>query len=364
MAKAAAKKHIDHSYTSEIVCPHCGYKFSDSWEVESNEVECGECEKKFEVERHDERTYSTCEIPPEKKPPAPYDLSEPVVLPSGRTGAVTARDSEVHAKEEPRREEGDVELLRAVLAHFVVRGFVLRQEPHTRKHYPTIANFHWEGHRGDLWVKIGGYFGADAKFFFREDGRYYSNVLEERMPTAMKLECLAEMTRLVRLFRSFGYKFEGDPEPRVLALAVRDAALGREAQPKDALSWFRKHWGPRRDSVDERGFMALSPQHPRLDRDGVGIEIGATRYFYDWSGRLRMGVVYAPAPNNQWLLGHGENFWEIQPKKLFADPEGAPRRFVARQGERLRSELEKSLRNNNYQRVRVLAGLLERRAAP
>ena len=64
---------IDHEYTKEIVCPYCGYKFSDSWEINSNEediglVECGECEKEFYASRiitvdysTEKARYGTCE---------------------------------------------------------------------------------------------------------------------------------------------------------------------------------------------------------------------------------------------------------------------------------------------------------------
>jgi len=46
---------IDHKFTNEIVCPYCGYEFSDSWEYldpsndshdgEEIDVECLECGK-------------------------------------------------------------------------------------------------------------------------------------------------------------------------------------------------------------------------------------------------------------------------------------------------------------------------------
>ena len=47
-------KEIDCSYTDEIVCPHCGYTFQNSWEIadpldasSEHEIECEECEKEF-----------------------------------------------------------------------------------------------------------------------------------------------------------------------------------------------------------------------------------------------------------------------------------------------------------------------------
>lgn len=49
----------DTSYTDEITCPHCGCKFSDSWECDDGEHECGDCERTFDVVRNVEVTYST-----------------------------------------------------------------------------------------------------------------------------------------------------------------------------------------------------------------------------------------------------------------------------------------------------------------
>ncbi len=54
----------DHSYTDEIVCPHCGHEFTDSWELNGGgegdwEDECRECGKKIFVSRHVVVKYST-----------------------------------------------------------------------------------------------------------------------------------------------------------------------------------------------------------------------------------------------------------------------------------------------------------------
>ena len=42
---------FDHEFTNEIVCPYCGYEFTDSWEFndtrDEQHVECCECGKEF-----------------------------------------------------------------------------------------------------------------------------------------------------------------------------------------------------------------------------------------------------------------------------------------------------------------------------
>ena len=59
------EKEIDHEYTSEIVCPYCGYEHSDSWEWEQDELEpsedyeCKDCGRTFIAERNVTVRYST-----------------------------------------------------------------------------------------------------------------------------------------------------------------------------------------------------------------------------------------------------------------------------------------------------------------
>jgi hypothetical protein len=51
---------IEHEYTDEIVCPHCGYEHLDSWEYsDEGETECGDCCKPFSFCRNVAISYST-----------------------------------------------------------------------------------------------------------------------------------------------------------------------------------------------------------------------------------------------------------------------------------------------------------------
>lgn len=54
-------KYFDHNATNEVICPYCGYEFSDSWEFkeEWGELKCDECNKTFKYERFTEATYFT-----------------------------------------------------------------------------------------------------------------------------------------------------------------------------------------------------------------------------------------------------------------------------------------------------------------
>lgn len=60
----AVVDEVDHTHTDEVVCPHCGYEFSDSWELNRGregdwEDECRECGKPILITRYVEIKYST-----------------------------------------------------------------------------------------------------------------------------------------------------------------------------------------------------------------------------------------------------------------------------------------------------------------
>lgn len=56
------RKPIDTKYESEAICPWCGYRHSDSWEMSEGEHECHDCERRFELSKCVEVTYSTSKV--------------------------------------------------------------------------------------------------------------------------------------------------------------------------------------------------------------------------------------------------------------------------------------------------------------
>lgn len=51
---------FDHEYTSEIVCPHCGY--TSEWDPDNNEIfeeDCPSCEREYRVAVHHSVDFST-----------------------------------------------------------------------------------------------------------------------------------------------------------------------------------------------------------------------------------------------------------------------------------------------------------------
>lgn len=52
------------SYESDLICPYCGYKEIDSWEVSGDDGEntCGRCDSEYSYTRDVEVTYTTTPI--------------------------------------------------------------------------------------------------------------------------------------------------------------------------------------------------------------------------------------------------------------------------------------------------------------
>jgi hypothetical protein len=58
---------IDHEWTRDPVCPHCGHKVRDAWELgfggsaegTEEDFECGNCEGIFDIERTITVSYTT-----------------------------------------------------------------------------------------------------------------------------------------------------------------------------------------------------------------------------------------------------------------------------------------------------------------
>jgi len=59
------QESFDTLYTHDPVCPFCGHKVRDVWEINfgsaegETEIDCGECEKTFIVSRHVTVDYCT-----------------------------------------------------------------------------------------------------------------------------------------------------------------------------------------------------------------------------------------------------------------------------------------------------------------
>lgn len=67
-------------FEDNIICPYCDYEFSESWEYnecDSEEVECHNCSKKFNLSVNISVTYSTKKIDcDDSEPPEEHEWGE------------------------------------------------------------------------------------------------------------------------------------------------------------------------------------------------------------------------------------------------------------------------------------------------
>jgi uncharacterized Zn-finger protein len=54
-------KKIKYTGPDEIVCPYCGYEYSDSWEFDGDDssIDCEQCGKEFDYSRIVDICYTT-----------------------------------------------------------------------------------------------------------------------------------------------------------------------------------------------------------------------------------------------------------------------------------------------------------------
>ncbi len=63
------EKEIDSEYTSNVICPYCGYEDDESysylnekWEDDDIEIQCLDCHKEFSMSFQKDVTYSTFKV--------------------------------------------------------------------------------------------------------------------------------------------------------------------------------------------------------------------------------------------------------------------------------------------------------------
>lgn len=286
-----------------------------------------------------------------------------------RTGRITIHSTTVSAWEEHYVDDTMRSSLAALIVFLRKRGFTAQMDPNTVKNYPSIARGHWLVCKGDLQASIklcGRHLSAE---FFQEinvsnpNGGRYDFDKFHRMPRTMQLMCIVEVTAIVRKLESIGYTFQrknGD----VVALdmlGVRDAM--NPPNRRGTLEEFNDRWNFPGDwkrggrfECDETGWPTAKAIGTHKDKNGVVIRNGDVRYLYR-HGNLMRGVVRTNM-NGMWTVG---DFACVGSSDLFlCDPTTMARRHVPGQPGRLRRELEKALKRNDYRRVGALSRVLDR----
>lgn len=302
-----------------------------------------------------------------------------------REGEIRIHDTTIGVWEEhynPVVYAGMTKVMLRAVEHLRARGWTMQPDARVAKQYPSLKPDHWEGKHGDLEIKIalhGRH--LELKFFqdvVRENpngGQYGFQQLERmaKVSPALRLQCLAEMWRVVRLCEDIGYVLtekNGFGEKTIGAatpLLVRDLAEleGARGTP---LEIFNRSWGSDRFERDQTGWPSrkeISSCWGQHDRDGKQITQGVTKYMRGRDGRIVRGQVFGGINGNWQLVSNGRTIAWAHCARDFFDcerPDIEPRR-VHDQKKRLREELDKALKADNFSRVAVLGAKLAREAA-
>lgn len=296
-----------------------------------------------------------------------------------RQGYLHIHDTLVQVWEDEVDSDGLFQVFRRALARMRKRGWELQRDPEVEKRYPSIARTHWVGRKGDLEVELEtagrclkvGFF-QNVSFENPNGGRYDFQKLK-RMAAAsrsMRLQCLAEMHVLARfLHETWGYPLKvrdgfGHRPVEITPLVVRDIAEDRRDGPP--LEIFNRDWGSDRFERDETGWPSqkeISTCWSRHDRHGKLITQGVTKYIRDRGGRLARGQVFGGINGNWWFVSNGSVIEHVHAAECFdcEDPEIFDRRSKnAVHLLRLREELAKATKAEDYRRVATLGAVLAR----
>jgi len=283
-------------------------------------------------------------------------------------GTIRIHDTTLSVWDEHVDKDRTMRMLRAVVERLRTRGFKIGTDPHTKKHHPILARWHYRGRRGDLEVRAEGA-GRSVKVelfqnlnFSNPNGGEYDFQRFHRMSRFMQRECVVVLASLVRKLDVFSLALDRDLDPNALAksiLRVASGAAERECTPLEAYNRKASSGEPR----GEDGWPIPSEydlQYNLIDRDKRPFANGATKYFRE-RGYLLRGQVYSRG-GNVHLVETGAGRFYVAHYKLFdcERPDLEPHRLVPKQIERLEHEVEKALKAKNYARVHAIGGALAR----
>ncbi len=285
-----------------------------------------------------------------------------------RSGKITAYQTTVSVWED-KVDERMFAIFAKACTHLHGRGFTVRVSPEAKERYPSLSRTWRIGAKRGLEYQMR-LSGRQLELKFFPIGERYAHRMAHRMPPALRLLCLAEMWKAAELFLSLGYTL-GDALDREVPLwqAVRFIAEGRSHT--DPLKHFNASWdgeyerrrGTHRFERDETGW--LTPKEYRswshVDRDGKPLAQGVVKYYRAYDGYLRRATFYGGI-NGSWIACSPGRIDYVQARETFdcEHPELEPRRFKAGQPARLRAEVDKAIKAQNWKRVGEIASVLQR----
>lgn len=250
----------------------------------------------------------------------------------------TVNDSEIQVTRPNHDDEESLSLAQRIWTLLSERGYSVGPDPFLEP-FGSIKRMGRHGKRGGLeFVVYASGRHVSVEFFQNvanvsnpNGGRYDFNKLE-RMPYLLRLRARLDMAAIKTLLSAAGFD---DTTPYRCASASAEVRRRNEAWRKD------------------------SPVHEynRRDADGARLDDGVLRYYRDHKGYLRRGVVVHNINNMWWVIENEAAFCNRWSGELFTfDPQKhSARRDMSRVAcDRVRSELEKAVKAENYERAAVL----------
>ncbi len=284
-----------------------------------------------------------------------------------RRGVVRVHNTHVGIWEEHVDNAGMAFVRDQMLGRLRFRGWKLQRDPKVLKQYPTLADDHWVGRKGDLECEVERRGRSTKVEFFQnlnvsntKGGRYDFRKLAMMTAAsrALRSMCIVELAHVLRKAVELGYTAT-KVDPANL-LSVRDAM--EERKPAEPLARFNESWGADRFRRDETGWPAASEfdGYGNRDRDGLPVRNGETRFFRR-NGYLMRGVAYTNM-NSMWTVYFGGEVTHVSARELFFC-DRIDRHVVRRvpgQVERLKMEIVKETKAKRWKRVAAIARALER----
>lgn len=186
---------------------------------------------------------------------------------------------------------GKIELLNQIFDLLKQRGFVIQTDKRILEHYPTLADTHWEGAKGDLLFKSEIYPAGFSFEFYQEvitknpNGGCYDFDKFEMMPYLIRCEFLITRKYICQLIEQNDFENKGEPH---FKYAIDDVMY----RIKNCCHY--------RDGKElpEYEFEGYNSK----DKDGKQLRNGQLKYFRDRKGRLRKGVIYHNINNMWWVV--------------------------------------------------------------
>ncbi len=256
-----------------------------------------------------------------------------------------------------------------IIRYLRARGFNVRKDPDTKKHYPSLQNRRHCAKKGDLeaYLECSGRC-VKVEFFQsivieNSHGGRYDFDKYEKMPYLVQKAFLLEAGLLCKwLEKEYGYT--DGPGNTQGWQHVLTCLVGIDPV-SDPLRRFNDMWEANRFVRDETGWpVPKEYDHgSNRDREGVPLRNGMFRYFRDRSGYLKRGVIYTNM-NCMWQVVYGpgrqDTTWVSCWQLFTLQPEDNLRREIPKEKReaRLKQELTNAVNAMWFERAAVLRDII------